>query len=151
MTKKLDPEKFCEFCAKELLRKTYANRLEDRNTFLRRRFCSLACSESKKGKLTKHGYSWRARKFLKKNCEACGYDKSLHAHHVDQNPENNVEQNIQTLCKHCHNFWHTTQKRLGLSIAGKMCQLYSLGQMVGTTESAEQEPGSSTESIGLSV
>lgn len=118
--KKLDPIKSCETCGIALLRQTFNGRLEDRSAFLRRRFCSLTCANSKKGPLTKHGYSWRARKHLKAACEACGTIKSLHAHHVDQDKANNSPENIETLCKHCHDFWHATARRLGRAIAGKM-------------------------------
>lgn len=133
---KPDPKKFCEFCSKELMRKRYGKRLEDMGSFLRRRFCNHSCSESKKDGLTNHGYSWRARKSLKQNCEACGATKHLHAHHIDQNKKNNHPTNIQTLCKHCHNFWHSTQRRLGLNIAGRMVKLY-FGITTGKTESQE--------------
>lgn len=115
-----DPKKFCLHCGVELLRQKFGNRLEDRGSFLRRKYCSLTCANSKKGILTKHGYSWRARKHLKKACEACGHTKSLQAHHINQNIRNNKPINIQTLCRHCHNFWHALQKRLGWTIAGKM-------------------------------
>ena len=121
---KAAPRKRCEFCSKPIGRKRYNGRLEGMKEFLRRRFCGLACSESKRGPLTKHGYSWRARKHLKPNCEACGAERKLNAHHVDQNPANNAVENIQTLCKFCHDFWHATQKRLGRNIAGRMPALH---------------------------
>ena len=77
--------------------------------FMKRRFCSLSCANTRTD-LTKHGYSWRARKHLKKKCEACGYARALQAHHIDQDKAHNEPENIQTLCKHCHDFWHTTAK-----------------------------------------
>ena len=121
---KSDPPKICEFCGDAFARKRFGNRLEDRNAFLKRKYCSLSCANSKKGELTKHGYSWRARKHIKTYCEACGYSRALHAHHIDQDITNNREENIQTLCKHCHDYWHTTQKRMRRKIAGKMPRLY---------------------------
>lgn len=127
MPRKPDPKKSCEHCGVALVRKMFGPTLEDRGAFLRRKFCSLTCANSKRGPLTKHGYSWRARKHLKTACEACGHTRSLHAHHVDQNPANNGPSNIQTLCKHCHDFWHTTQKRRGWSTAGRMPSL--IGKM----------------------
>ncbi len=104
--------------------KVFNGRLEDLSAFHRRRFCSLTCANTRRTPLTKHGYSYRARKHLGKECEACGHSKSLHAHHIDQDNANNSKENIQTLCKHCHNFWHTTQKRRGWSIAGRMPKLF---------------------------
>lgn len=122
MIEKDAPTKYCKCCGKEMSRKRYNNRLEDLSIFLRRQFCSLSCANTRTD-LTKHGFSFRARKFLKKKCEACGYNKKLQAHHIDQDIKNNLESNIQTLCKHCHDFWHTTAKRRGRTIAGKMASL----------------------------
>ena len=119
MKKKQDPIKHCIQCGALMTRKRYNGHLEDMQAFLRRKFCSLSCANTRKD-LTKHGYSWRARKHLKDKCEACGYEKRLQAHHIDQDNTNNDPQNIQTLCKHCHDFWHTTQKRNGKEVAGKM-------------------------------
>lgn len=102
-----------------MFRKSFSGRLEDYGAFSRRRHCSLSCANSrpevKTGTLL-----YRARQHRKSYCEACGYTRFLHAHHVDQNQANNDPKNIQTLCKHCHNFWHTTAKRLGLEVAGRM-------------------------------
>jgi hypothetical protein len=103
-------------------RKNFNGRLEDLSAFKRRKFCSLSCANTRSD-LTKHGYSWRARKHLKEKCEACGYQRALQAHHVDQDIRNNQPENIQTLCKHCHDFWHTTAKRLGKIKAGRMPSL----------------------------
>jgi len=118
------PKKLCEHCGILLTRKMFNGRLEDATAFIRRKFCSLTCANSKRTPLTKHGYSWRARKHLKMCCEACGWTTSLHAHHIDQDISNNHPSNIQTLCKHCHDFWHTTAKRLGRVTAGRMPKLF---------------------------
>lgn len=125
------PTKFCKFCGNLLERKRYNGRLEDFGVFHRRKFCSLFCSESKTDGLTKHGYSWRARKFLKQRCEACGLDRDLHAHHIDQDITRNVSENIQTLCMNCHGFWHATARRIGRPIAGRMPALYRHHESVG--------------------
>jgi len=122
--RKNDPEKCCGHCGIPLKRKVWNGRLEDHQAFLRRRYCSLTCANSKRVRLTKHGYSWRARKHLKTACEACGQETSLHAHHLDQDIANNAPENIQTLCKTCHDFWHSTAKRRGRAIAGRMPMLF---------------------------
>ncbi len=127
MPRKQEPKKSCEHCGIPLARKIFNGRLEDLSSFLRRKYCSLTCANSKKTRLTKHGYSWRARKHLKTTCEACDQETSLIAHHIDQDISNNPPQNIQTLCKHCHDFWHSTAKRLGYAIAGRMPQLRHTG------------------------
>ena len=108
----------------ELKRKVFNGRLEDRNVFLRRKYCSHSCGSSKKTAQHWSTFHYRARKHLKAACEACGQTTSLHAHHLDQDISNNVPENIQTLCKPCHDFWHSTAKRHGRFPAGKMPQLY---------------------------
>lgn len=122
MERKTEQPKFCECCGQEMSRKRYLGRLEDLSAFARRRFCSLSCANTRTD-LTKHGYSWRARKHLKKKCEACGYPRALQAHHLNQDIRDNMPENIQTLCKHCHDFWHTTAKRRGWTVAGRMPHL----------------------------
>ena len=122
MRTKETPEKYCENCGKKLERKRYNGQLEDLSTFKRRKFCNLTCAGARK-ELTKHGYSWRARRHLRLKCESCGYDKKLQAHHIDQDKTNNQPENIQTLCKFCHDFWHATAKRLGRTVAGRMVSL----------------------------
>jgi hypothetical protein len=122
MERKPEETKFCECCGTEMQRKRFNGRLEDLSVFMKRRFCSLSCANTRTD-LTKHGYSWRARKHLKKECEACGYARALQAHHIDQDKTHNEPENIQTLCKHCHDFWHTTEKRIGKMVAGRMPRL----------------------------
>ena len=112
----------CENCGQPMCRKRYGKQLEDLIVFSKRRFCSLSCANTRKV-LTKHGYSWRARKHLKRWCEVCGERRRLQAHHVDQVRSHNEPTNIQTLCKWCHGFHHATAKRLGIAIAGKMASL----------------------------
>ncbi len=135
--KKSEQSKPCGTCGAIMYRKRSFGRLEDLGVFNRRKYCSRSCGNSrlevKTGTLL-----WRARRHRKKACEACGYTRFLHAHHVDQNQENNDPVNLQTLCKHCHNFWHTTAKRLGLEVAGRMP---SLGfQLVSKTEPHDLKP-----------
>ena len=47
-------------------------------------------------------------------CEACGTDSNLQAHHVNGDPMDNTPSNVQTLCQHCHAFWHSALRRAGL-------------------------------------
>ena len=111
--------KSCRTCGGTMFRKDYGARLEDLTAFSKRRFCSLSCANTRTT-LTKHGYSWRARKHLKGFCEACGTTQYRQAHHVDQDKSNNTPENIQTLCKFCHDYWHSTARRTGREVAGKM-------------------------------
>ena len=118
------PDKSCEFCEIPLKRQSYPTGWETLARYMQRRFCSLHCSESKKSPLGKTGYSWRARHYLKERCEVCGSKKKLTAHHVNKNRADNTPENIQTLCHHCHAFWHTSQKRLDIVILTRMPPLF---------------------------
>lgn len=122
MQKVTEAAKCCATCGALMLRKRFGGRLEDLSAFNKRKFCSLSCANTREA-LTKHGYSWRARKHLKTCCEACGSEQKLEAHHIDQDKANNDPSNIQTLCSPCHDFWHATAKRIGWPIAGRMPSL----------------------------
>jgi 5-methylcytosine-specific restriction endonuclease McrA len=101
MARVQEQPKPCGACGVMMSRKRFNGVLEDLATFRLRRFCSLSCANTK-NKVGYHGLSWRARKHLKANCEACGSDYMLAAHHRDHNRENNTPENIQTLCVKCH-------------------------------------------------
>ena len=126
--RKLEPTKFCETCALPLLRKhNAAGRLEGYRDFTRRRFCSLSCANSRpKGGESRKAYHYRARKMRGPTCECCGTTKRLHAHHVNEDWKNNSPANVQTLCIFCHQFWHATHRRLGLTPTHRMPSLVSL-------------------------
>jgi len=111
--------KSCKNCGKQFSRKRYSGRLEDATIYQKREFCSLTCANSRE-KVTPGAYLWRARKHRKEACEVCGYKKRLVVHHCDQDQTNNDPANLQTLCSHCHDYWHATAKRLGRPIAGRM-------------------------------
>lgn len=114
--------KVCATCGATFGRTRFNGRLEVATAFTRRRHCSLSCANSrphvKTGTLL-----WRARKHRKDACEACGYTRRLAIHHCDQDQSNNDPSNLQTLCSHCHDFWHATAKRLGRQVAGRMPSL----------------------------
>src|SRR3990167_8987203 len=143
MRRAVEQSKNCENCGRSMCRRRYAGRLEDLTVFNKRKFCSLSCANTRRV-LTKHGYSWRARKHLKSSCEGCGYTRRLQAHHIDQDRTSNVPENIQTLCKHCHDFWHTTAKRIGRATAGRMPSLeWLIGYPLGWTDLNHSETASS--------
>jgi len=113
-------DKQCDACGTMFNRRRMpSGRMEDAAIFQRRKYCSLSCANSRK-EVTLSALLWRARKHRKDACESCGFTKRLHVHHCDQNPANNDPSNLQTLCSHCHDFWHTTAKRLGHQVAGRM-------------------------------
>lgn len=123
-----EPEKKCAQCGKPMVRKVINGRLEDLGVFNRRKFCDQTCMGLAKRKevVGWSAHHWRARKLRKSACEACGERRSLVAHHVDQDEANNDPGNIQTLCSWCHDFWHSTARRLGRPIAGRMPRLSAM-------------------------
>lgn len=125
---KPDPEKYCGFCGKRMLRKRFGERLEDRKAFLRRKFCDASCGNSRHI-VTQSGLLQRSRKHRGSRCEACGFARRPHVHHVDGNQKHSAPPNLQTLCTHCHNFWHAMLNRLGLPIAGRMPPLLCSGML----------------------
>lgn len=100
---KVDPAKDCEICGTPLIRKRYlSGRLEDRTVFLKRRHCSQACANSREV-VQEDSHRWRARRVKARTaCENCGATTSLHVHHRDRNPANNVRANLEVLCATCH-------------------------------------------------
>ena len=112
----------CDTCGKEMERKLYGERLEDFQCFMRRRFCSLTCANTREV-VGYHGQSWRARQHLGQSCERCGGTEMLAAHHLDENRSNNTRENIQTLCVTCHSWWHHEAKRRGIRPCGKAVSL----------------------------
>lgn len=118
-------ERHCETCRVVLVRnRTPSGRLEGFRDFLRRRFCSLSCANSRsKGGESRNAYLHRARKLLKPACECCGSAVQRQAHHVNMDWKDNRPENVQTLCIFCHHFWHALHIRLGTVPSGPMPKL----------------------------
>lgn len=120
MPRKLDPLKSCESCKSPLTRKRFNGRLEDRNVFLRRRFCGETCSAN--GALvetpTLSGIRQRAQRAYTRGpvCECCGQThQQMDRHHKDGDPTNNAPENLQTLTAPCHArlHWRTGKREQG--------------------------------------
>jgi hypothetical protein len=120
---KTNPTKLCENCGKAFERSRYNGRLENLRNFERRRFCSRKCFGEKTTRTALVAITGPYRQHLKAECEACGQAGRLTGHHVDHNHTNNSPDNIQTLCIHCHGFWHGLQVRLGKETLGRMPRL----------------------------
>ena len=80
-----------------------------------RGFCNCGRPQAKKQSDSEGRMHWRnrcnkciraARATKKDKCNWCGYvaeDKGeLHVDHIDRDPSNNAESNLQTLCISCH-------------------------------------------------
>lgn len=87
-----------------------------------KRFCSVAC-RNKTIKSPRHGPDnpvWRGgiqtyRRHKKSACERCASDKHLIVHHKDEDRYNNELDNLETLCKRCHQMHHECWKNLPTS------------------------------------
>jgi hypothetical protein len=125
---KLKPEKFCERCEKQLMPRTYSSGEEEYGMFMKRRFCSLACSNTrgKTGKSRTQRMVQAREAALKETCECCGGNHKLAIHHINENWQDNSINNLQTLCVYCHQQWHGLHRRLGIPASTRMPQLASL-------------------------
>lgn len=108
---KADPIKHCKACGKQLTRKRYGKRLEDRGVFLRRNHCDQSCANTRQA-VQADSHRWKARQIkARKQCEKCGNKSNLHVHHRDRNPANNSMENLETLCASCHLKLHWAEDR----------------------------------------
>lgn len=57
--------------------------------------------------LSSSGHMRAVRNISVTSCSQCGADKNLQRHHIDKNPLNNTENNIQILCSACHKAMHS--------------------------------------------
>lgn len=128
---KPDPVKHCETCETSMSRKRFNGRLEDRGVFLRRRFCSQSCANTR-AEVTKDALHWRARQHRKPACEKCGTTSDLHVHHEDRNPANNEPANLQTLCSSCHLKLHWREDRPKRMDAARRAQATVAARYGGT-------------------
>ena len=129
-----DAKRYCGYCRKELKRKRFNGRLEDRSIFSRRKYCDRTCyargmlkEDAQKSALLK-----RANKYRGTSCEKCGTKKQLGIHHKDGNIRNNRKTNRMTLCARCHTKWHWAngknnpkRSRSTCSICGKTCRTHA--------------------------
>ncbi len=124
---KEDPVKYCLACGSILQRKRMNERLEDRSTFLRRKFCNHLCfgASIMKDAPTLAALRKRHVKFRGTECETCATRDNLGVHHVDSDPSNNIMSNLMTLCGPCHTslHWANGKKKAVEKIVGdcKVC------------------------------
>ena len=71
------------------------------------------------GRGGEHNGGWKggisgkwARHHKKDKCEGrrCNATEGLEVHHKDENPRNNIPENLQTLCKKCHDKTHMRER-----------------------------------------
>ncbi len=132
---KTKPERFCERCGKQLIPRVYSSGEEEYGMFMKRRFCSLTCSNTR-GKLgeSRTQRMVQARDLaLKEMCECCGGKHKLAIHHVNENWQDNSIENLQTLCVYCHQQWHGLHRKLGIPASTRMPPLVFLSESLGLT------------------
>lgn len=108
------PVRYCQHCSAKLERKRLPNGdLEYLVHFNRRKYCGRGCmakafdmrpSRSDIGWSTAHFHS---RKMLPEGpCSKCGKTGRTDVHHKDEDWRNNSLENLERLCRSCHNKAH---------------------------------------------
>ncbi len=110
----------CQNCGEVFTRNRYNGVLESKHSFDIRKYCSNKCRNTAQIKHFNETKRQEYRQFLGQYCEACHGTSKLTGHHIDHDRTNNTAINIQTLCQHCHGFWHGLQIRIGAKIIGRM-------------------------------
>ena len=120
MQKPKEIEKYCEYCGKKLIRKRFNDRLEDFGVFQKRKYCDVECY--RRGELLKyrpntnwfnsHKTARDINKLILKrtHCEICRKDGKLDVHHINEDWRDNSINNLQVLCRSCHNKIHRKDK-----------------------------------------
>lgn len=101
--------KICETCGGQYLVR--------KNEIEKRRTCSKKClgrlqSKERKGSQTEElSYGWKGgiqtyRRKMGDKCNRCGSNEKLLVHHIDENRYNNRDENLETLCRRCHQIHH---------------------------------------------
>lgn len=122
--KKPTPELYCQECGKKLERKRLPNGdLEYLIHFNRRKFCGRLCMGKNFDRRHSPDVGWstahyHARKVKAKGpCNRCGKPSAKDVHHKDGNHLNNSTENLERICRSCHNLEHST--RGSCKICGK--------------------------------
>lgn len=108
-------KKTCETCGNEY--KVMNHEINKRRT------CSKTClgklqSKERKGTKTEElSCGWKGgiqtyRRKKKESCNRCGSTENLVVHHIDENRYNNIDENLETLCRRCHQIHHNCDSHL---------------------------------------
>lgn len=110
------PERCCEFCGARLERKRFSNGvLESLLHFGRRKFCGRVCM-AKAFDQRHTGTSWGAEHKEARQavgpgpCERCGRPNALDVHHRNEDWHDNRPENLERICRSCHNLAHGRRK-----------------------------------------
>ena len=116
------PKKLCERCGTPLVPRIFSGREENYSAFMKRKFCSLSCSNTRgKVGLSRTQKMVQARDVaLQETCACCGGKEKLAIHHINEDWQNNHSENLQTLCVYCHQQWHGLHRKLGIHCSTPM-------------------------------
>ena len=119
---KSKPARFCERCGMQLVPRIYSSGEEEYGMFMKRKFCSLACSNTrgKQGESRTQKMVQAREAALRETCECCGGDHKLAIHHINEDWKDNRIENLQTLCVYCHQQWHGLHRRLDIPASTRM-------------------------------
>lgn len=122
--KKPTPEIYCQECGKKLERKLLPNGdLEYLIHFNKRKFCDRHCMAANFDKRHSPEVGWstahyHARKLVPKGpCSRCEKPVAIDVHHKDGNHLNNLAENLERICRSCHNLEH--KQKSSCKICGK--------------------------------
>lgn len=107
------PERYCEYCGEQLVRRSLASGYEEGLSFFNeRRFCNTQCSQKHRSLQPIHGDSRSTGSKIARSivppgaCVDCGIPDAPDVHHKDKNNQNNSPENLVRLCKKCHYKYH---------------------------------------------
>lgn len=113
MPMKPTPERFCSYCGKRMERKRMSNgEILSLLHFNRQKYCDRLCmvrcwmQRDLPETTIRNGRSRAQRRKDAGPCEVCGEAGALDVHHKDQNTNNNASDNLQRICRSCHNRIH---------------------------------------------
>ena len=107
-TPKSPAQKYCTECAKEAYREYDRARGQARG----RKPWGKYNQKGKANNNYKNGIGRYQTALPKEKCELCGSTKYLLIHHRDQDRSNNVDENLQVLCKRCHQNIHCVRDEI---------------------------------------
>ena len=102
------PEKSCKRCGKLFTRWRRGTNLEQRASYMKRRYCSMRCANMRgRWGTSKTALHREAQKSVLDACQECGRTGvTLHVHHVNGDPTDNRSSNYRTVCCSCHKLLH---------------------------------------------
>lgn len=121
--------KRCAYCGKIMeIAKLKNGYLESASQYNRKKYCNRDCMKKAFRKDETESVSWsnmhrHARMIIPPaNCKICGSATNVDVHHKDGNYLNNSPENLQRLCRSCHNLQH--RKAASCSICGAKVKGY---------------------------